>query len=127
MTPQFLNASTVLEESPYGKFLKHCARGELAYQKAPDGSAIFYPRAVDCPWEISSGRGEIYSRTIVRHKDEPPFVLALVQMEEGFRLMARVDADEPQSVKIGDRVRVTFRPLAEGQPPLPVFVPEGTR
>lgn len=127
MIKQSVNASSVRDESPYGRFLKHCARGELAYQKAPDGSAIFYPRAVAYTWEISSGRGEIYSRTIVRHKDEPPFVLALVQMEEGFRLLARVDSDEPRSVKIGDRVRVTFRSLAEGQPALPVFVPEGTR
>lgn len=127
MTKHSPNQSSLLDQSPYGRFLEHCARGELAYQKAPDGSAIFYPRAVDCSWEISAGRGEIYSCTIVRHRNEPPFVLALVDMDEGFRLMARVDCDEPQFVKIGNRVRATFRALSEGQPALPVFVLEGAQ
>lgn len=114
-----------MEQSPYGRFLEHCSRGELAYQTDAIGGAVFYPRVLDLPWQVSKGQGAIYSRTIVRHGDEQPFVLALVDMDEGFRLMSRVDSNAPESVKIGDRVRVKFRPLAEGQPPLPVFEVEG--
>lgn len=115
------------EQSPYGRFLEHCARGELVYQIGADGTAVFYPRVFDCCWAVSAGAGEIHASTIVRHRNEPPFALVLVDMDEGFRLMSRIDSDVPETVKIGDRVRVRFRALAEGQPPLPVFVVEEAR
>lgn len=125
MTGGYLGEAELLGQSPYGKFLEHCARDELAYQVEADGTAIFYPRALDLPWAVSAGLGEVYSSTVVRHKGEPPFALVLVDMDEGFRLMSRVDSDAPETVRIGDRVRVKFRSLAEGQAPLPVFVAEG--
>lgn len=114
--------------SSYGRFLHHCARGELAYQRTRSGKALFYPRLVDpeaadaAPqWAVSQGLGRVHSVTLVHHRDETPFALALIDLDEGFRMMSRVDTDDPGGVTIGARVRVGFRSLAEGQPELPVF------
>lgn len=127
-----MSAGVSIEEpaaqAPYGKFLEHCARGELAYQRSRSGKALFYPRLVDpdggdAPkWAISSGLGAVYSATIVQQKDAEPFVLALIDLDEGFRMMSRIDTDAPDSIGIGARVKVAFRSLAQGQPVLPVFV-----
>ena len=77
-------------------------------------------------WIESSGKGTIYSRTIIRQnptrsfKHMIPFVVALIDLDEGPRLMSNVVGTEPEDVKIGDRVRVTFQPVAEGAA-LPLF------
>lgn len=120
-----------LPQSPYGRFLYHAARGELAFQRDAEGRAFFPPRLVspkdgsEPSWCISAGKGSIHSLTLVRHKGEAPLPLALVDLDEGFRMMSNIVTDAPESLRIGDRVSVTFRSLAEGQPPLPVFVREG--
>lgn len=115
-------------KSPHGRFLEHADRGELAFQRDGTGKAYFPPRVIapnngsDPIWAISGGTGAIYSLTLVRHKGEPPLALAMIDLDEGFRLMSHVDSETPENLRIGDRVRVSFRPLAEGQPPMPVFV-----
>jgi uncharacterized OB-fold protein len=43
--------------------------------------------------------------------DKVPYVVAVVQLDEGFRLMANIVDVQPQSVRVGDRVRVRFLPL----------------
>lgn len=114
-------------QSPYGRFLEHCARGELAFQRSRSGKALFYPRLVDPDgggtpeWAVSNGLGAVYSVTVVQPKDAEPFALALVDLDEGFRMMSRIDTDAPGSIGIGDRVKVAFRSLAQGAI-LPVFV-----
>lgn len=118
-----------LAQSPHGRFLEHAARGELAFQRDATGKAFFPPRLVspkdgsDPSWDVSGGAGAIHSLTLVRHKGEQPLALAMIDLDEGFRLMSQVDSDHPESLHIGDRVHVAFRPLAEGQPPMPVFKP----
>ena len=48
-----------------------------------------------------------------------------IHMDEGFRLMSRVEDVAPETVKIGMRVRFrVHRP--EGEDPIPVFTPEGS-
>jgi uncharacterized OB-fold protein len=113
--------------SPYGRFLHHCAQGELAFQRSSAGEALFF-RLVDPAdgtaspqWAISQGLGRVYSVTIVHHRNETPFALALIELDEGFRMMSRIDADEADAVAIGARVRVGFRSLAKDEPMLPVF------
>lgn len=114
--------------SPHGRFLHHCAQGELAFQRTPSGRALFHPR-VTAPapdagtlvWAISGGTGSVHSVTLVHHRNEAPFALALIDLDDGFRMMSRVDADDPGAVAIGARVRVGFRSLAPDQPVLPVF------
>ncbi|MEO8281569.1 MAG: OB-fold domain-containing protein, partial [Ideonella sp.] len=70
-------------------------------------------------WETSSGIGSIYTFT-VNHRaanahmaDKVPYVVAVVQLDEGFRLMANIVDADPQSVRIGDRVKVRFLALDE--------------
>jgi len=82
-------------------------------------AAIFYPRSV-CPhcmsdqisWIEASGRGTIYSYTVVHRApppfaDDAPYVVALIDLEEGVRLMSNVGAP-PSDVKIGAPVAVVF-------------------
>jgi len=91
-----------------------------------------YPRR-RCPtclgesteWREVSGRGQIYSFTVVHQapgkafRDRVPFVLALVDLDEGVRLMTNIESD-PASVEIGARVSIDWR--EDGGMKLPVFV-----
>jgi len=118
------------EQSPRARFLEAAARGELAYQRGRCGTALFPPRlvaplGVDGPldWAVSAGLGRVHSVTLVHVRGAEPHAVALVDLDEGFRMMSRIDTPDPAAVAIGDRLRVAFRPLEEGGPPLPVFAP----
>ena len=108
--------------SPAAAFAEHCRRGELAYQMAPDGTAVFPPRLAQpgtgapLRWAVSAGRGAVYATTVVRRRGEALQSVVLVDLDEGFRMMSRVDGLAPQDVRIGLRVTVRF----DGE--LPVFV-----
>jgi len=82
--------------------------------------AIFYPRSL-CPhcmsdrieWIAASGKGTIYSYTVVHQSpaafaDIVPYVVALINLDEGVRLMSRVVDSAPADVKIGAPVEVVF-------------------
>ncbi|PYC48422.1 hypothetical protein DI396_05440 [Litorivita pollutaquae] len=85
------------------------------------GKHHFYPRAI-CPhchsdnlkFDTVSGRGEVHTFTIARRPagpafaDDVPYVVALIELEEGPRMMSRVQTDDPEAVKIGAKVEVTF-------------------
>ena len=120
---------SLTEESPLGTFLEHLKKGELAYQVTEDGKAIFYPRAVapgtggKLEWRVSKGLGTVYSTTVVYYKGETPLNVALIDMDEGFRLMSRVEEIDAMDVKIGMRVKFRAHPGDEKQPPYPVFTP----
>jgi len=119
------------KESPYGTFLAHVKKGELAYQVDPDGKAVFYPRAVapssgaGLQWRVSKGLGTVYATTVVHSKGENPYNVAMIDLDEGFRMMSRVEDLDPMQVKIGMRVKVRMHPGDEKQPPYPVFTPAG--
>jgi uncharacterized OB-fold protein len=112
------------DPSPAEVFAAHCIRGELAYQVAPDGTAVFPPRLAQpgtgapLRWAVSAGRGAVHATTVVRRRGEAPASLVLVELDEGFRMMSRVDGPAPEDVPIGLRVRVDF----DGE--VPVFVPD---
>jgi uncharacterized OB-fold protein len=110
-----------MPESPAARFAAACARGVLAYQWDPAaGRAVFYPR--DLPgleWRESGGRGAVYATTVVRPRGEEPHNVALIDLDEGFRMMSRVRGVAPEGVRIGMRVRVAF------EAGVPVFEPEG--
>ena len=122
------------EQSPLGKYLEHLKKGELAYQVDQSGKPIFYPRAVapvtggDLEWRVSKGVGTVYSTTVVYYKGEAPLNVALIDVDEGFRLMSRVEDIDAMQVKIGMRVKFRTHPGDEKQQPYPVFTPaEGTK
>lgn len=115
------------EQSPLGKYLEHLKKSELAYQVTEDGKVVFYPRAVapvtggNLQWRVSKGLGTVYSTTVVYAKNEAPLNVALIEMDEGFRLMSRVEEIDAMQVKIGMRVKFRAHPGDEKQPPYPVF------
>ncbi len=117
--------------SPGEIFRDHCRKGELAYQVRGDtGTAVFYPRMVaprtaepDLEWRISAGHGQVYSTTTVHPRNGEPYDVSLIDMDEGFRLMARVEGMAPADVAIGQRVRVRMHRDGEDGEPYPVFDP----
>ncbi len=118
-------------QAPYARYVQHLRAGELAYQYSPvAGRAVFFPR-VRCPyssqdclqWRISKGMGSVYSTSVVHPRKGDPYNVALIDVDEGFRLMSRVVTDDPMQVTIGQRVR--FQALVEEglDDPIPVFMP----
>lgn len=89
------------------------------------GEAHHYPREIcphcggaDTEWREASGKGRIYSYSVMR-RTETPYVIAYVTLDEGVTMMTNiVDADFDAA--IGKAVEVTFRET-EGGMALPVF------
>ena len=118
-------------QSPLKTYLDHLERDELAYQFSPTAKrAVFYPRVL-CPftgsdqleWRVSTGKGTVHATTVVHPQEGAPFNVALIDCDEGFRLMSRVEGIDPLHVKIGMRVRFRAHPAEGEQPAYPVFVP----
>ncbi len=105
---------------------------ELKFQKCRGCGAVRYPvgplcpecRSFDFDWTASSGRGTIYSYTIVRHQTHPafpvPYTVVLVEMEEGPRVIAQLRSADGAAVAIGTPVRVEWEDHPRQS--LPVFV-----
>ena len=90
------------------------------------GKAHFYPRELcpychsdDLSWTEASGRGVIYSFTVCRRSagpafaDEVPYVVAIVELDEGPRMMGNVVETEVDDVRIGLEVEVVFVAAAD--------------
>jgi uncharacterized OB-fold protein len=122
------NATT----SPLATYISHLEKGELAYQFSPEANrAVFFPRVL-CPftgsdrleWRVSRGRGTVYATTVVYPAEGTPFNVALVDCDEGFRLMSRVEEIAPEQVAIGMRVKFRVHRPGGEEAPTPVFTPE---
>ena len=121
-----------IQNSPLKTYLDHLSRGELAYQFSPEaGRAVFYPRVI-CPfkgsdkleWRVSKGLGTVYATTVVHPAEGKPFNVALIDCDEGFRLMSRVEDIAPDAVTIGMRVKFRVHRPGGEEAPIPVFTPE---
>jgi uncharacterized protein len=117
--------------SPLGTYLAHLENAELAYQFSPDANAaVFYPRVI-CPitgsdrldWRVSKGMGTVYATTVVYPQQGQPYNVALIDIDEGFRMMSRVEDIPPLDVRIGMRVRFRVHAAEGDEPPYPVFTP----
>jgi uncharacterized OB-fold protein len=70
-------------------------------------------------WEPASGRGSVYSYTVIRQqylrpfRDMVPYVVALVDLEEGPRVMTNIVGCEPDEVTIGMPVTARFEPVSD--------------
>jgi hypothetical protein len=77
-------------------------------------------------WVEATGRGTIYSYTVIRQNPSRsfrhllPFVVALVDLDEGPRLMSNIVECDPDDVHIGAAVTVRFEPVSENAA-LPLF------
>jgi uncharacterized OB-fold protein len=121
------------EKSPNKVYIDHLERGELAYQFSPEaGKAVFYPRVLclftgssKLEWRVSKGLGTVYATTVVHPGEGAPYNVALIDCDEGFRMMSRVEGIAPDKVRIGQRVRLRVQARAGDEDPMPLFVPEG--
>jgi uncharacterized OB-fold protein len=128
------SAKPVPQPTPESQpFWDGCRRGELLYQRCPScGRAQFYPRpaCAGCggetlEWRRSDGRGTVHAVTVVYRpptaafKLDVPYAVALVDLDEGFRMMANIIGADPEAIAIGDRVSVTFE--RRGDLALPQF------
>lgn len=105
--------------------------GRLTFPVAPDGTTVWPPRiaapGTGAPliWRDSAGLGTVYATTALHARDAPPRNVALIDLDEGFRVMSRVEGIAGDAVPIGLRVRVRFTdPDPETGERVPVFEPE---
>ena len=117
--------------SPRQEYLNYLKKGELAYQVCSEnGQVVFYPRVVapvsgdtNLEWKVSKGFGTVYSTTTVCPRGKEPYDVSLIDMDEGFRLMSRIESLDPMDVKIGMRVKFKVHQDDDGSDPYPVFQP----
>lgn len=119
------------QDSPRATYEALLREGKLGYQfSVAADKAVFFPRTL-CPftgstsleWRVSAGIGTVHATTVVYPVSGAPFNVALIDCDEGFRLMSRVDGVDPADVRIGMRVKVSIRDGEGDEAPLPVFVP----
>lgn len=109
------------------RFYEGCKQGKLLYQRCGDCSAtVFFPRKY-CPgclggnleWQQSSGKGVIHSFTVTRSfapsefSRLTPYVLAVVKLEEGFKMMTNIINSPMDELRCDQAVRVVFEPAGE--------------
>ena len=109
------------------EFYAAARRGELVFQRcAACGRFRHYPRPI-CPsclareysWERVSGRGSVYTWTIVRGPTLPafehkvPYNVVDVLLEEGVHFVAEVLDCPPEEIHAGMAVVATFVPLSD--------------
>ena len=114
-------------------FWEGVAAGELRYQRCADcGSAVFNPAPVcrtctstNLGWEVSAGRGSVYSWTICHRPMSPafttPYAPVIVDLDEGFQMLSNLVECDTDDVEVGLRVEVLFHP--NGDRSIPYFRP----
>lgn len=121
------------ETAPYWE---GCREGELRLQRCAACAGLqFYPRllcshcgARDLTWVAASGNGRVRSFTIVRravsaaYEQDVPYVVALIELQEGPTMMSNVVGCDPEAVAIGMPVRVTFERWTD-EISMPLFQP----
>ena len=102
--------------------------------------AVFYPRSFcpHCPagrgeleWRTASGRATVYAAAVETRPEAAgaafsggePYCVALVDLDEGVRMMTNIVGCPPEEVHSGMAVEVTWEPLTDGRQ-LPLFRPE---
>jgi uncharacterized OB-fold protein len=121
-------------------FWAGCCEHRLMVQKCAACGAFRYPPGPFCPhcrshraeWIRSAGRGKVFSWIVVTHpvpKDvyagDVPYVVALVELDEGVRMASNIVGCAPSDVRGDMRVEVLFDDVAPGIT-LPRFKPAGT-
>jgi uncharacterized OB-fold protein len=97
------------------------------------GRDYFYPRPFcptcwsdDVEWKEASGRGTLYTYSIVHVNDLPPFnqrvpyVAAIVELDEGPRVMTNIEGTPFDQLRIGAAVEVDWKPISDDVT-IPVF------
>ena len=91
-----------------------------SYQFYPRPTSIYTGRRANLEWREVSGRGTIFSYTIVRRarppfRDKEPYVVAMVTLEEGVNVMSNIIHCSEEKLKTGLAVKPYWHPLADGR------------
>jgi uncharacterized OB-fold protein len=92
------------------------------------GAAHYYPRSI-CPFCFSdrtelqqaAGNGTIYTYSVMR-RAPIPYAIAYVTLSEGPMMMTNIVDCDLDNIRIGQAVRLVFKP-SDGGPPVPMFTP----
>ncbi len=117
-------------------FWAGCREHKLLIQRCTAcGHHQFYPRILctacaseQVDWVEATGRGKVKSFTIVRrpvteaYADDTPYVIALIELDEGPTLMSNVTGRDPETVQIGMPVTVVFEAWSDDIT-MPLFRP----
>lgn len=108
-------------------FWSGCSRNKLMLQRCTEcATTQYYPRAIctncgsgNIEWVASAGKGTVYSYTVIHRAPSAafskytPYVLAIIQLNEGPRMMSNIVDCDPSDVRIGMEVDVDFEQRAE--------------
>lgn len=93
----------------------------MLQRRRSGGKPFFYPRvaepgtgSTDLEWIEATGLGTVYATTVVRVR--PPqsdYNVAIIELDEGPRLLSRVEYADPANVFIGMRVRAQIVPFED--------------
>ena len=103
-----------------GKLVLQYCRDSGRFQHYPHPVSIYTGRR-NLEWREVSGKGTIYSWTIVRVpgpglEGRLPLAVALVQLDEGVRIIGNILDRKPEEVRIGQRVALAWDKLDDGTP-----------
>jgi uncharacterized OB-fold protein len=108
--------------------------GQLTIQRCKQCGTLRHPPRPMCwkcqslEWELvaASGKGSVYSYVVVHRPEIPgytyPLVVAVVELEEGTRIVSNLVGIDPQNVKIGMPVKVSIEAV-DDELKLPLFRP----
>jgi hypothetical protein len=100
-------------------------RYNLIGSKCSECGKVFFPKRVICPEcrrrgkleDIKlSGKGKIYTYSVINtptdeFKTLAPYVVAIIELEEGTKITSQIVDCDPEEVEIGDEVEVVFRKI----------------
>ena len=124
-----------LNDTATAPYWEASARHELALPRCDDCGLVFFPPRPFCPgcwsgelsWQPMSGGGKVWTFTEVHvafyddtWADDVPYVVAVVELDEGPRLLANIVEPDLDRLSIGERVEAVFEDRAEGVT-LPMF------
>jgi uncharacterized OB-fold protein len=110
--------------------------GRLVVQRCGSCGRAWHPPLPRCPhchapgpgWQQVAGTGTVYTYTVVTHPthialaSQVPYVVAIVELTEGPRVVTGITGCEPRDVRAGMPVRVRFTEVADGVT-IPYFEP----
>jgi len=111
-------------------FWDACGEGKLSVGKCGGcGKVHYYPRAL-CPFCFSdkvsllttAGKGTLYSYSVMR-RAPVPYAIAYVTLAEGPTMLTNMVDCDFDKLKLGQAVKLVFKPTEGNGPPLPCFAP----
>jgi uncharacterized OB-fold protein len=112
------------------RYFEAAAQGKLLLKKCNDCKEVHhFPRGI-CPfcfstnldWVEAKGNGTIYSYSVTRRAGPIPYCIAYVTLDEGITVLTNIVDCDLDTVKIGQKVKLTFKKTEAGVP-IAMFAP----